>query len=245
MNKTPLSGKKGMVTVYILIGFALIIILSLAMMHRGAPAPLSPPTNPWLADYVESCISLVGHDAIETISEQGGYLHLPEKTSFGQPIHLDKGQDTSPSVSRIEEELSKYVDSELHFCLRNQIDLNRARIEIGAPSTKTTIRENSVAFQVHMLTRTTTGNTKTTTSDFFAYIPSRFWQTRQIAQDLLTQLTKNPQTICISCLFDQASAYQIRWAIQQLTDEDTLYTLTNPRGNPYIYKFVVREEAHK
>ncbi len=194
---------KAQITVFIIIG--LILMLSLALVlytvrERFPPAKetLFVPTEAKpLHDFVTECIHLTAKNTLERLGTQAGYITIPstiqknpysylplEPTgTFITPFWYYEGEDRSPNLQRMEQEMNTYITHELKACTRDFASFQELTItEQGNISTKTTITEDDIAIKVTWPLRITLAETTTQTKDYVVNEPVRLkkiWETAQ------------------------------------------------------------------
>jgi hypothetical protein len=161
--------RKAQVTAFIII--AIILILASATVYyitsikeRLGTEIIVPQEVVPVYNYITSCISQIGEDAIDLIGWQGGYLYLPPKISknpnsyiaadpFGiiiTPLWYYQGEDRVPPLSKIEQDISQYVLENIRACvgdygaLKDRFDI----IELENMSARTVIAKDDVVIEL-------------------------------------------------------------------------------------------------
>src|SRR3989338_6482161 len=140
----------------IMIGVGFVLYLKNSSIKKPEVEQVSklPFDTDSIQTYIEACIEDVGKDAISFIGRHGGYFALPQYstkdyfTKTAYYFYIDK--DFMPSKSIIERELSKYMDEELFFCMKNFAQFEEMGFDIGQGIVETTavIQPNNVLFRV-------------------------------------------------------------------------------------------------
>ena len=134
-------GKRGQITVFIIIG--LIIILSAALViyltqtkdQVNPEEALIPEDAKPIYDYVASCMNTLGQEALNIMSNQGGYVQLPNSISRipASYIPLDPAgmlkvpywnynrESRVPSIAFMQNEVKYYIEQRLANCVQNFI----------------------------------------------------------------------------------------------------------------------------
>jgi len=135
--------KRGMVTLFIIIGLVLLIVIglfyylkeSLILKDIFIPKEIIP-----LQKYAEKCIRDAASQAIFLASMQGGYIELPKKitkdpeayilTGFKVPMWYYKTEDRTPSIQSFVFYIESYINEQSLQCINNfepfkeQYDIN-------------------------------------------------------------------------------------------------------------------------
>ena len=127
--------KRGMVSVFIIIGLILLIVFGFVMsLYRGI---VTPPKNlPKEADsivlYTKACMENVAQRGLDIMSLQGGYINLPRTLETDPRTHINlgfkvpywyfNGRNYRPSLKSMEEELEAYVDENVLQCINEYRD---------------------------------------------------------------------------------------------------------------------------
>ena len=148
--KSVIMGKRGQVTVFIIIGIILLIIIGLFFYLKEnailkdifVPKEIIP-----LSAFAESCIKNAADQAIFLASMQGGYITLPEKiikdpesyinNGFKVPYWFYKGEDRAPSVNTFIFNIESYINQQALLCI-NDFSAFQGQYEIGVIKSITT-----------------------------------------------------------------------------------------------------------
>ena len=123
--------KKGVISVFIIIGiFILAVVALIISMYQGVipkPGFLRNEADS-ITTYTESCLDTITHQAVDIMSVQGGYINLPEELKkdelyldfgFKVPHWYNKGYSYAPSVLEMQEEMNNYIEENLKLCINN------------------------------------------------------------------------------------------------------------------------------
>ncbi len=255
--------KRGQITIFIIIG--IIIVASFIFfsfqtdltMDSGfredvskIPADIIPIKN-----YVDNCIKSVGEDALVFIGKQGGYFELPKystkdyytKTAYYFYVNKYK----VPSKSKIEQEISKYMNDGLFFCVRNFVDFKESGFDIkqGRINTKTTIKENGVLFEVDFPLNIKKEESEIKIDKFINSIDNiRLNTIYNAAESITDNQMRDFSSICLSCLIDLGIENDLYIDMNRLGNDTVLFTITDfnsvINNEPYKFNFAHKYEEY-
>ncbi len=228
--------KRGQITLFIIVGIVLILIVTMVFLLRGRNTSTGPTVEEVynnigegsLRLYVENCIESVGVDAIYYISLQGGYFILPEGSFFDgedyTAYYYEENVSLFPSNEFFSNQISKYVESELDYCIR---DYPYSNLTIGETVVSTNIARGNVFFNVNVPITTAEGGTEKTITDFAASVDDiPLYSVIDMAYAItLSSLEEYPH-ICVSCLADIAKDYGFNLSTS-IYDDKVLFKISN------------------
>ena len=211
--------KRGQITAFIVIGlifllFFLIILFTKSYRIEKIGAVSSDELNP-IRNYVDLCAKSSASDALYLLGVQGGYTAPPKlyfQSAYAKIAYwYYKGEDVSPTIKEMEQELSSYVDKALPECIEN---LNAFRdmgfeFEFGEINTETKINENNVEFKINYPITIIKGESKAEISEFYKMIPARLGYTYNIIKTIVGKEVEDPEWIDITYLVDQDLDFKI------------------------------------
>jgi len=119
--------KRGQITVFIILGlvflmFFLIILFTKSYRIEKIGAISSGELNP-IKNYVDLCVKSSASNSLYLLGVQGGYTTPPEfyfQSAYAKIAYwYYKGEDISPTIEEMEQELSSYVNIALPECIEN------------------------------------------------------------------------------------------------------------------------------
>ena len=144
--------KKSQITYFILFGFIILIAAGLVYYIYSQSRNKNLETNPFDKQpfelFIKSCIKQTGEDALQFISERGGYYKLPpvhyNSFLYQLPYYFYNNLPSNPTKEQVGTQLSNYMDENLFFCFRKFADFKKQgyEIEFNDISAKTTIAPN-------------------------------------------------------------------------------------------------------
>ncbi len=257
-----MRNKRGQITAFIVVGIVILICvglyLSLAPASEefevdeviDATLEVSPIKN-----YVDSCIKTVGEDAVVYIGKHGGYFDLPEESAADYlenvPYYFYINMDLMPTKSRIQEELSKYVSSELFFCLRAFMDFREQGFDIeqGPVEVVSEFFVNKIFFKVNIPLTIRKGDSVTKLSTFSGVVDNKgldkaYWVTRAFMDAQM----EDRDSICLSCLIDLSIENNVHIQSDRIDDDVILFTITDRDteidGELYKYMFAAKYPSY-
>ena len=143
----------------ILIGIFIVIIAALifyAAIYFKNKNPIEPLVfeKASIEGYINNCVKKTAEDGLKLLGKQGGLINLDENKKIGNLsianlFYSSKSQ--VPSIEKIQDELSFYVNSNLNICLKDFEDFKKQgwNVDKGSITTKTQINENDVLFEAN------------------------------------------------------------------------------------------------
>lgn len=155
------------------------------------------------------CLEETAKDSTIVIGLQGGYYNPPEKFSDLEfifiPYYYYEGEFLQPSTTKIQTELSAYIDDNLDFCIDNilfqEFTLNRQ-----TSNSKALISKGEISFETDLsITISKDGST----ADFQlknhqVTVESPLFDMLEVADYITDSHKEDPNLICVSCVADMA-----------------------------------------
>ena len=175
------------------------------------------------------------------MSEHGGYYELPilADLKFYLPYYLYEKQNKMPSQWTIEQEISKYVNNELPFCLKNFDTFKEVGYDIstGEIETITTIKTDKVIFNIDFPVVMKKENKETVLRLFSAEIPIELGKFYEIIAEFMEMQENAPESICVSCLSNLASENNLRAEMYFVREGDMLFRLIDEKESNILYQY--------
>ncbi|MFC1697461.1 hypothetical protein ACFL1H_03960 [Nanoarchaeota archaeon] len=201
--------KKGQIVLYAIILVLIVLagFLTFRIISTGQPTqPIKLDINS-VKIFIDSCVENTAEESLLYIGLKGGYSELPDLSTEGAisiPYYLYEGQNLAPNKSFIQNELNKYMDSQLFFCLLD-LDLYREigfEIESSPPTTSSFITNNKVIFNINFPLEISKGDQTQTLNRFKTEVPVRLGKIINFNNKTIHR--QKPDKICISCIVDEA-----------------------------------------
>ena len=211
--------KRGQITIFIILGlvflmFFLIILFTRSYRIEKIGVISSDELNP-IKYYVDLCAKSSASDALYLLGVQGGYTAPPKlyfQSAYAKIAYwYYEGQDTSPTISIMEQELSSYVNRALPECIENldAFSIMGFEFEFGEIDTKTKINENNVEFNIDYPITIKKGDSKTEIKEFYRNFPVRLGHIHNIAKEIVRKEIEDPDWIDMTYLIDQDLNFKI------------------------------------
>lgn len=232
-----MQGKRGQVTVFILLGILLLFIVGLLVYLLFAKTetlyPVVEENEMPLQTFVEQCLADVTVPGIYLLASQGGFIALPDKhlagmfgkTAYG--YHL--GEQQLISRKGMEEQLAGYITVALGNCIGNFSNFPEGVTVLSDPTAHTDITLDRVTVVLDYRLRIA----DTTISRFTKEIMLPLGALHAVALQSIEQLLADDGWIDLTALAD--SSYPVTVIPH---DKDTL--LYSSTANDLIFLFAAR-----
>ena len=240
--------KRGQMTVFILIGlvifvFALLFYLvavSSQVANEDKPAYEESvfDVNP-VRVYLADCFRDLSNRGLSFIGGQGGYYLLPDE---GVYAFYYSGGRAEPSLEEIELQLSYYLEDLAYSCLSG-IRSYGFEINEGKPSAEAFIKESRVDINLDPdLIVNREGYSKKLERFSINIKDIRFYDIYMAAGEILSEIEKDPETICTSCITDIAEKHNLKISSHLIGGKKVLFRIKHrvkESSYPYTFKFLV------
>ena len=254
--KKRFVNKKGQVTIFIIIAIviiaAIIAYISITQLSKKeiikedfADVEINAKIDN-IKNYYLSCAQDVSLSSLNEIGEQGGYYDEPENSyDLGWkflPYYYLEGEFLMPDKKTIENELSKYVNNNLKFCLQ-EAKYPDFKLEYEEPQTTVSIMQDQVIFNID-LPLTITKEGKSIVFDLKEHPinqVSALEDMLEIATFLTESHKESTEMICISCLTDMADEREIYVDMTDFADATTMQIVISENRTseePYLFTFL-------
>ncbi len=178
--------RRAQLTVFVIVGLVIMLSAATVLYYASKRIPIEeillvPTEAKPVHDFVTNCIDIVAREAIERLGTQGGYINLPgiiaktpnsyipvdSSAVFKTPLWYYEGEDRTPSIQDIEQDISAYITAQLRTCTREFTAHPQFIIaEQANTTTATTLTEEDVRIKVIWPLLLTKGQTTTSIKDF-------------------------------------------------------------------------------
>ncbi|MBT4150474.1 hypothetical protein HOE52_00720 [Candidatus Woesearchaeota archaeon] len=212
--------KRGQVTVFIILGIAL-LMFALALIYLNSylatqEVKLNEENElqnilfeDSIKEYVHSCILSTTEAAILANSYSGGYFILPEKSTENLfdnvPYYSLNDKDLIPSNQTIANEIAKYVDAMLNYCMDNFTSFQNQGYKISEekPQSKATLTSKKIIIRTNYPLTFSKGSSTTQLFNFIISTPAPdFHQNIIMARKIIENQDK--KVICLTCFSNLA-----------------------------------------
>jgi len=234
-------GKRGQVTIFIIIAILIVAAVVLFFSFKDSIIKTSVKNNDRVYLYVENCIKETGEDGILYVMGNGGYLYAPiSSTSDGIPYYFYAGKSYLPELSRIEDEISSYMEQALYSCTNNFVNFPELNVTEGKIQSETLINNNEVIFNVkYSVTVTHKGGDVSRFTDFNGIkVTSRIRTMYNSISEIIKGQTR--EEVCVSCISEIAQKGGFRIEMTN-TEEALIFNLVDENSKikdvPVEWKF--------
>ncbi len=211
--------KRGQITPFIILGlvflmFFLIILFTKSYRIERIDAFSSGEINP-IKNYVDLCAKSSSSDALYLLGVQGGYTAPPKlyfQSAYAKIAYwYYEGEDVSPTIEEMEQELSSYVNNALPECIEslNAFSDMGFEFEFDEINTETKINENNVEFRIDYPITIIKGESKSKISEFYKMVPVRLGHIHNIAKEIVGKEVEDPDWVDMTYLVNQDLNFKI------------------------------------
>ena len=240
--------KRGQITVFIIVGLILVFsVFTILYLNKNKIGDLdvfqSNDIKP-IEYYVDLCAKSSASDALYLLGVQGGYTTPSElyfQSAYARIAYwYYEGEDISPTIEEMEQELSSYVNVALPECIEslNVFSDMGFEFEFGEINTKTKINENNVEFNINYPITIIKGESKAEISKFYKSFPVRLGHIHSIAKEIVEKEVEDPDWVDMTYLVNQDFNFKIypydeNTLIYSMLDNQSIVEL----NTPFIFLF--------
>lgn len=230
-------GKKGQVTVFIIIGILLVLVLGITffLVQKIASAKLQAKTEQPLAlrkeplqQAVEKCVQDSLERAVFFISGQGGYYQTPppyfEFAVFKIPYYFDQQILAVPTTAEIEKNLAEFIVNDFAGCKKELAHFPQKITIDGEPKVQVSLFPATIRATVSLPLRLHLGEDIVTVDTFQAKLPSELSTIIEVRDLLLHEQEKYPAAVRLSELVQLAERRHLLFTLENV-EGTVLYQL--------------------
>lgn len=196
-----------------------------------------------VTDLVENCMEDVTSQGIIFISSRGGYYNLPDNFFDKVPAtayYIYNNQKDYPELKKIENELSKYVQSQIKYCASNilitdeEISFNKSKVSINFVNNQTYI-DLDIPISI--------GNERSKVNIDTYNIKlenNRFIDSYKTSIELVDDLITEPNKFHLEKLFEISNRNNFELFIDRFDDKIYIFSLTDNGNRNFVYNFAVK-----
>lgn len=253
-NFAPNMGKRGQVSIFIIIGVILLIILAAYFaLTFSQVAPPSKMVNlplefSGIRDTVDTCLDSSMGDVLDAMAARGGYLSpdnpMIEYNYAGKsldiPYYIYEGNDTSPSENTLLEELNLGMGIYAAHCFTFN-NSNYQAEPVGNLSYSFLLGEKTVTVTANYPIRFTSGTSTATIDTFSAQHDTTFVKDFNFAKNWTKSQLSRKDSFCYTCFYDEANSSSIDAETEEINVGDgmaIIYSLDKSFvfGHKLVYK---------
>jgi len=216
-----MQGKRGQVTLFIIIAIVVVAIILMVVFLRGGimGGKLSDTDLVKVQGYITSCLEAKTKEGILAIGKQGGYNKLPEasinfldeKTAY----YWKNNQDLVPNANTVSQELVSWINDHTDECLKMQgYELVTTTCKANAQ-----IQENLTIVDFNCPVKITKGLASSQLSSFNVKINAPITNLLDASAKVVDEYAKQPGNFCISCFDSIAQANNVTIKAVPITKE--------------------------
>jgi len=244
--------KRGQLTIFVMMAIVIVIVIVGYFVIEKSfnfESSVSPEVSP-LYNAVMDCASDITEDSIYEIGASGGYFDLPEKVnSWSVPYYFYDNESLVPSLEVIEEEISKYVEQMMFFCVE-EVYYNFPDYEVESREINVDVdirKDDKVYFSISYPYDVVKGNI----SYFFDGEISRVYDVRLYSLhgfivDMMGWQMEEPRAICVNCIYNRANELEMVVDMWDFSSSDVTFVIYDNqsivKGTEYIFFFVNKYE---
>lgn len=245
--------KRGQISLFILLGIAAVIIISVLFSQKAAiqeePKPVFSSDVAPIRLFSEQCFERVAEDAVVSAGYQGAravlyeddnFLELPDfYTSYG----YYEGNDNTITKEEAESLISQYVQEEVLNCIGNYSNFVGQKItpEVDTPIVNTSLLDSRVEIVMNYPIAVEQQEKKTeVTEPYRAVLNVRLKHMMEIEKELVSQTAQHPDLINM----DYLSSLDLNTTAVTYGNDSVIYILKDEKskiGNLYVlYVFAAK-----
>jgi hypothetical protein len=236
------SNKKSQLSAVFIIVICLVIIFILLFFTIGKDYIMKiflKETKHPLQYYAEECLKVEIVDAVENLSLQGGFIynysHILTTSKQRYAYNIYYGENTSPSLDFMEDEISTYVERNLYKCL----DEAGYKLEKGVPEASTIIFPESISVKVHYPIKLYEGENVYTFDYFYKRHMLPLGRIIMLRDQIVEDMLKYPNLMILDKLYDTDLEIVVNPMSGRVKIIEAINSSTRLRNNPLIFSFAV------
>ena len=244
--------KRGQVSLFVIIAVVVIAIIGVVIYFNSSGKYLNEGSfndHP-VYNFVQSCVDETLEKGIEVVGLQGGYYNDPVLSKFylnyNVPYYWSENVSSVPSVGVIEEELSKYMEDNLRFCLNEFEIYGDSEYEIKSQVVKVKslkVGEELIEVELDFPVSVGKGDDTSNFRKFSSEMNNDLKKARDFSFQIIEEQKKNPNEMPVGYITQLAVDNGFEFETVYLEDSDVLYTLIlGSEDSEFIYAFVVDYE---
>lgn len=145
--------KRGQITIFIIIGLVLAtaaIGIFFVFSNSDSPVPIQEPLTGPVGQYIQHCVDEATTAGVQLVSQQGGYIELPEYLEYSDPTKLGyvppnpqatfkiplwtyKGRSFVPTDEEVRQNIERFVEEQATQCIGDLSQFEQFNVEVLEP----------------------------------------------------------------------------------------------------------------
>lgn len=206
-------------------------------------------SNP-VKSYVESCLNLIAKESVFLTGLQGGFYDTPKHSLnlglYDIPYYFN-GTLLMPAKKTIENEILKYFNYKLPYCINNFKAFREQGYDINADLSNSSliIANSNVKINVHYPITFYRDGTYFQLNEFSNDIAIKLGIIYNLSAEIVNNLAKNGN-ICLSCLLDYGIKNNLSIEVYEISNSTFVFYLKDNQsienGEPFTFRFAVQNK---
>jgi len=213
-------GKKGQITVFLIIGIVLLLVIG-SFFYLRKEVTLQPeiinqelidvPNGEGVNFFVQNCLASISEEGVLKVGRQGGYYQSPLDYSIlffddMMPYYYADEKTMFQTIDGAEKELEKYIEKNLPLCINdfNAFKQEKYLIETGEMQVDVEFG-SQVTIKLYYPISIQRGITVTELSSFVYDVNVNFPKYFSISEQLVNSSLEKPGYVCLTCMDNLAA----------------------------------------
>ncbi|MDD5253533.1 MAG: hypothetical protein PHG05_00310 [Candidatus Nanoarchaeia archaeon] len=245
--------KRGQITLFVIIGILILVVVGLFLFFRENSRNQSDMNSLMLEKfnpYVKSCLKEIGEKALLYVTRHGGYYKIPNEVLKSAlldiPYYSVSKNKYIPSVNRIEDETSGYINENIKGCL-SSISLagNSTDFELLAEGVSVEIDYDKVKLALGYNLFINGSSYQKFNLEAEEFVDSDIKDLHKLSEDLVDYYSKNNiEGVCITCLEDLSKSnfiIEVSPSLNLLEDPDSLTLSLISKRTKEEFRFLIKK----
>ncbi|MFH1589919.1 MAG: hypothetical protein ABIB43_05100 [archaeon] len=239
--------KKGQFTIFIILGLVLLIIVGFVLFVLRDTGDLDlneikslDTSLDSVNSYVKSCLESTAIGGLSYVGRHGGYYNLDNVPSTGTlpyntAYYFNLGNNVMPSMATVENELASYIDDNLFFCLENFAFFRSQGLDVSIGEIKSIVSlQDNVIVNLEMPLDVERNGVKNSLDSFVVTVDTRLKALFDSAVVLTAVQVNDPENICMSCIFSEASKNGFVIELSNMGDDTVVISMMDEVSEEYL-----------
>lgn len=192
---------------------------------------------------LRSCLSLTVDQGMKLLGMQGGYYETPEPfenlAQYHVPYYYD-GEFLVPPLSRVQDELCKYVESNLDYCMNYYKTLQEKGMSVGFKKNGCDAQFSpdsvSVDWKDQLQLKTKDGSA--VIGEQKVTVATKFMKAHSFIQEMALDMVLVPSSFCMSCVSKKLQESNLQMHMERKKAGMMVFTLFD--NQTIVQHFVVK-----